>query len=224
MSTTSGPFARPDSVTDPGLGRVVWVAAIFFVLGLVTVGLVYMAGDSAEAPVAAEKHGVAEVEPAIQPDAADPPQTSPTQDKPYVAANGASPLPKHGEGVAPPIPAERLITQEAYEADPPQASTLPAPDGPVAWTEAHKYLGQTITVKGTIVDTNNIGQICFLNYDPDWQGKFYIAMFSEAFKLLPDPPEEHYLNRTLLVTGKVTLHRDRPQIEVRDLSQVETVE
>ncbi len=224
MSTTHEPFVRPHSQSDPGPGKPIAIIMIVFVLGLVTAGLIYMAGTPAEAPVADVKDGTAGVAPVTQTDSVTPPPTTPAQSEPYVAANGVSPLPKHGEGIAPPIPPDRLITQEAYDAPPLQASTLPAPDGPVAWTEAHNYLEQTITVKGTIVDTNNIGQICFLNYDPDWQDKFYIAMFKEAFDLLPDPPEEHYLNRTLLVTGKVTLHRDRPQIGVHDLSQIEVVE
>ena len=194
--------------------------AVVFVLGLVTIGVIYLDGDPVEAPVALVKHDAGEAAPTLQTDSVEPPP----QGEPYVAANGINPLPKHGEGVATPIPAERLITQDGYEAEPAELSTLPAPNDSVAWTEAQNYLGQTITVKGTIVATNNIGQICFLNYDPDWQDKFYIAMFKEAFELLPDPPEEHYLNKTLLVTGKVTLHRDRPQIEVRDLSQIEVVE
>ena len=92
------------------------------------------------------------------------------------------------------------------------------------WTEAHKYLDMTITVEGKILDTNNIGNICFLNYDPDWRDKFYIAMFKDAFELLPDPPETHYLDKTLRITGKVTLHNGRPQIKVHDLSQIEVVE
>jgi len=225
MSISNGPFDRPDTSADPGMAKPIAVLALVFILGLLTVGLIYMIGSPAQ-PDGEESDStdILTVIPADGPDEQDPSQAPATQGEPYVAANGGSPLPKHGEGIAEPIPPERLITDEAYNADPPQDSTLPTPDGPVAWTEANKYLGQTITVKGTIVDTNNIGQICFLNYDPDWQGKFYIAIFKEAFDLLPDPPETHYLNRTLLVTGKVSLHRDRPQIEVRDVSQIEVVE
>ncbi len=223
MSTSSGPFARPSSAPNPGLGRLVSAMMIVFVLGLLVIGVIYLTGDPVAGGDAAGNDSSA-VAPTTQPDPTDASETQPAQGEPYLAANGDSPLPKHGEGIAAPIKPDRLITEEDYNAPPPQASTLPAPDGPVAWTEAHKYLGQTITVKGTVVDTNNIGQLCFLNYDPDWEGKFYIAMFKEAFELLPDPPEEHYLNRTLLVTGKVTLHRDRPQIEVHDVSQIEVVE
>lgn len=225
MSMSNGPFDEPEASADPGIGKPIAILALIFVLGLLTVGLVYSMGTP-RASVADNADTTDQVD-ATQP--AEPEGGEPTEEviqpaSPDASTDGASPLPKHGEGIAEPIPPERLISDEEYNAEPPQDSTLPAPDGPVAWTEAHKYLGQTITVKGTIVDTNNIGEICFLNYDPDWQDKFYIAIFKEAFELLPDPPEAHYLNRTLLVTGKVSLHRDRPQIEVRDVSQIEAVE
>jgi len=199
---------------------------IVLVLGLGVIGAIYLAGAADVGP-GGDGHATedaAAVAPSTQADSADHSRIHPSRGEPYVAANGVSPLPKPGDGIAPPIPPKRLVTQEQYDAPPPAPSTLPAPDGPVAWTEAPKYLGQTITVKGTIVATKNIGPICFLNYDPNWQDKFYIAMFKEAFDLLPDPPEEHYMNRTLLVTGKVTLHKDRPQIEVHDVSQIEVLE
>ncbi len=144
--------------------------------------------------------------------------------RPYVSPGGANPMPRHGEPPAAAIPPTRLIDDAALDAQPPESSTLPQPDGPVDWTEAHLYLDMVITVKGEIVATNNIGNICFLNYDTNWQDKFYIAMFKEAFELLPDPPEEHYLDKTLLITGKVSLHNGRPQIEVHDVSQIEVVE
>ncbi len=220
MSMSNDPLTRPDSSANPGMGKPITVLALVFILGLVTIGFIYLAGK----PVSSDDDAkdLAALTPAIQPEAGKPTQAE--HGKPYLATNGLSPLPKHGEGITAPIAPTKLITDEAYNAKPPEDSTLPTPDGPIAWTEAHKHVGQTITVKGTIVVTGKNGQLRFLNYDPDWQDKFYIVMFPEAYKLLPDPPEEHYLNKTLLVTGKVTLHRDRPQIQVRDVSQIEVVE
>jgi hypothetical protein len=220
MSTTRDPLSARSSNVEPGLGWPAKAAAGVFAVGLVVIGLLYMAGepvnhvdaDSAMARGVQTQPEGSHAVPAAQPG------------KPYRTPSGLSPLPKPGEGIAAPMPPQRLATEQVYEADAPEVSDLPVPDEPVPWTQAHKYIGQTITVKGTIVDTGKGGQICFLNYDPDWQDKFYIAMFPEAYALLPDPPEEHYLNKTLLVTGKVSLHRDRPQIQVRDVSQIEVVE
>lgn len=224
MTTSSDPPKAPASSTDPGISRPVVALLMVFVVGLVCVGLIYAVGERTETPPATD-NPVDTTDPAEP--STDAPVETPTtaeQGQSYVSPGGGSPLPKHGEADAKPIAATELIDDAGFNAEPPQASTLPEPDGPVPWDEADKYLERVITVKGTIVDTHNIGNICFLNYDPDRQDKFYIAMFKEAFELLPDPPEEHYLNKTLLVTGKVTLHKDRPQIEVRDASQIEVVE
>lgn len=220
MSTSSGPFRAPANSAEPGLGGPVVALAAVFALGLACVGLIVAVGEPIEdTPTAVVQ---ADTPPA---DAEKPIQQPPaTPAQPYVAPGGASPLPQYGEPQAPPIPPNRLIDDEALNAAPPRPSTLTAPDGPVPWEEAHQYLGQVITVEGTIVDTHNIGNLCFLNYHADWQDKFYIAMFKEAFALLPDPPETHYLDKTLLVTGKVTMRGDRTQIEVHDVSQIEVVE
>ena len=219
MPTSNRPFRAPTHTgPPPGLGLPVLGLALVFVLGLICVGLIYAVGQPIEETVA-----VAEPPEVEQPKT--PVETTAVAE-PYVSPGGTSPLPKHGEPEAPPIEPTRLIDEEAFNAEPPMPSELPTPDEPVAWDRAHLYLGKVITVKGTIVDTHLVesGEICFLNYDPDWQGKFYIAMFKEAFELLPDPPDTHYLDKTLLVTGKVTMHRDRPQIEVHDASQIEVLE
>lgn len=231
MTTFNSPPKAPASSTDPGMVRPVVALLMVFVVGMVCVGLIYTVGEPAgETAIETRVDTTGPVEPST-----DKTETA-TQAPPvktfapvepgrgYVSPGGASPMPKHGEAEVAPIPSTVLIDDAAFDTEPPQASTLPEPDGPVPWDEADKYLERVITVKGTIVDTNNIGDICFLNFDTDWQDKFYIAMFKEAFELLPDPPEEHYLNMTLLVTGKVTLHRDRPQIAVHDVSQIEVVE
>jgi hypothetical protein len=228
MTTSSGPSKAPANSAEPGLSMPILALLMVFVIGMVCVGLIYAVGDPIETPDAKAQMQSVETKQAetSSTEQAQPtrPATAVQPSQAYVSPGGTSPMPKHGEAEAKPIPAPILIDDEAFNAEPPQASTLPEPDGAVPWDEADKYLERVITVKGTIVDANNIGNICFLNYDTDWQGKFYIAMFKEAFELLPDPPETHYLDKTLLVTGKVTLHRDRPQIEVHDVSQIEVVE
>ena len=132
--------------------------------------------------------------------------------EPYLAACGRSPIPGPGEQIRKPLPAVRLQT----------AIVLPPPDGPVAWGAAHHYLGQTITVEGTIVDTHRLPSITFLNFDQDWQGKFYVVVFKSAHGA-DFHPEAEYLNQRLRVTGKIVLHRGRPQLQVSKLSQIEVV-
>lgn len=232
MTRSNGPFVAPTESAEPGLARPLVALVMVFVVGMACVGLIYAVGDPADETSSTSLTENVESAAITTPEDTEPQAPGAPSEasavvapgKAYVSPGGTSPFPKYGEPQAPPIPPTRLIDEQAFNAKPPAFSTLPAPDGPVPWDQAHKYLGQTITVRGTIVDANNIGNICFLNYDPNWQDKFYVAMFREAFELLPDPPEQHYLNKILLVTGTVTLHKDRPQIEVHDDAQIEVVE
>lgn len=142
--------------------------------------------------------------------------------KPYLAVNGRSPIPAEGETIDKPIAAVRLLDEELVnmpEVDAPPPGTI------IPWTEAKKYLGHRITVEGTIVNTYNYnGNICFLNFDKDWQGKFYITSFKELFPELPEAPEDYFLNKKVRFTGKVLLHKGRPNIELRSPKQFEIVE
>ena len=143
---------------------------------------------------------------------------APPRAQPYLVAAGRSPIPQPGETFDRPIPARRLV----YDAG--EAVVAPRPDGPVAWGAAHRYVGQRITVEGEIVDTyNHQGNVCFLNFSKEWRGKFYIPVFKETFDRLPGPPEEIFLNQLIRVTGTVTLHNNRPNIEVHDAKQIEVV-
>ncbi|MEL7087150.1 MAG: hypothetical protein AAGL98_01710 [Planctomycetota bacterium] len=138
--------------------------------------------------------------------------------QPYLVAAGRSPIPRPGETFDKPIPAQRLVDDAGDKVQ------RPAPDGPVNWGAAHNYVGQRITVTGTVVDTyNHRGEVCFLNFSKEWRGKFYIPVFDEAFADLPAPPEKFFLNKTIRVTGTVTLHRNRPNIEVQNIKQIKIV-
>ena len=140
------------------------------------------------------------------------------QAQPYLVAAGRSPIPQAGETFEQPIAFKRLVDAEGDKI------VAQAPDGPVAWGAAHRYVGQRITVEGEIVDTyNHRGNVCFLNFSTEWRGKFYIPVFKGVFPELPAPPETHFLNQTIRVTGTVTLHQNRPNIEVHDASQIEIV-
>lgn len=139
--------------------------------------------------------------------------------RPYIAAAGRSPIPLEGERMDKPLPFKRLVDASGSEIQ------IEAPDGPVTWGAAHNYIGMRITVEGKIVDTyNHRGQVCFLNFHENWQGKFYVPVFDEVFADLPEAPEDYFLNKTIRVTGKVTQHRNRPNIEVQNISQIEIID
>ncbi|MEM7627083.1 MAG: hypothetical protein AAF333_15915 [Planctomycetota bacterium] len=138
--------------------------------------------------------------------------------QPYLVAAGRSPIPQAGETFEKPIPAKRLVDGAGEKV------RVKAPDGPVNWGAAHNYVGQRITVEGRVVDTyNHRGNVCFLNFSKEWRGKFYVPVFDEVFADLPAPPEQYFLNKTIRVTGKVTLHQNRPNIEVQNIRQIQIV-
>lgn len=131
---------------------------------------------------------------------------------------GRSPLPQPGESFPRPL--------SIAHPEPVKVAVAPPAGEAVAWTEAHKYVGAgPITVEGTIVNTYQIRDVlCRLNFDTNWRGKFYIAVFNEVHAQLPEPAAKYYMGKTIRVTGLVTTHRDQPNIEVKDISQIEVVD
>jgi DNA/RNA endonuclease YhcR with UshA esterase domain len=91
----------------------------------------------------------------------------------------------------------------------------------VPWNEAHQHMGKNITIEGTVVSTRNIGSVCFLNFDKNWQGKFYIAIVEpSAMTAWGKPPQEYFLNQKIRVTGQVSLYQDRPQMRITKAEQI----
>ena len=163
-----------------------------------------------ETPVAAETEMTTTV-----PEPATPPAPVVAAPEPADTPAGRPSIPEEGEEITEPIPAERLVKEP----------TEPAPTGVIDWSEAKNHVGQEITARGTVVNTNNIGDLTFLNFDTDWQDKFYIVIFREAYDDVPSGnPELAYLNKTIEVSGEVSTHRGRPQIQVRDASQIKVVD
>lgn len=158
---------------------------------------------------------------------------------PYVVDAGRSPIPQPGETFEQPLPApllfrlspiapDRLPSRHpdsgvgGAEADVDTARVAPRPVVP--WDEARDYVGQTIVAEGEIVDTNRIGKLTFLNFHVDWRDRFYLVVFRDAYAGVPGgKPEEHYLHKTIRVTGRVDLHKGRPQLKVYDADQIEVV-
>lgn len=126
---------------------------------------------------------------------------------------GRSPIPQEGETIAKPIPAKRL--DGGGEA----AATANAGDV-VPWVRGGEFVGREITVRGRVVETRDIGNLTFLNFTDRGGSAFYAVVFKEAYGSFPKPPAEHFLNQTVLVTGKVVEHKGRAQIQVRNASQI----
>jgi micrococcal nuclease len=94
----------------------------------------------------------------------------------------------------------------------------------VSWRDAAKYYGQTKTVEGKIVASNNTGKVCFLNFHKDWRRHFTAVIFASDFKKFPAHPEDYYLNRVVRVKGLIKEYRGKPEIILKSPSQINIVE
>lgn len=94
----------------------------------------------------------------------------------------------------------------------------------ISWRDAAHYYGQTKTVEGTVVISNNTGKVCFLNFHKNWKKYFTAVIFSSDFDRFPPHPEDHYLNRHVRVTGLIKEYKGKPEIILKSPSQIEIVE
>jgi len=94
----------------------------------------------------------------------------------------------------------------------------------ISWRDAAQYYGQTKTVEGKIVASNNTGKVCFLNFHKDWKKYFTAVIFSSDFNKFPTRPEDHYLNRNVRVRGLIKEYKGKPEIILKGPAQIEIIE
>jgi hypothetical protein len=147
---------------------------------------------------------------------------------PNVAAKNAA---LAAEPAAPPAPGTKPVSDptelkgaELKGAEPKLADKLNADSPLIDYHQARDYVGKNVAVEITVTQTGNIGKICFLNVDN--AREFTVPLFSETFKDVPEgaKPEKFYLKKKLRVSGKVTLYKGKPQIEVHDLKQIQVLD
>ncbi len=103
------------------------------------------------------------------------------------------------------------------------------PTVPIRPEEAAKKVGQETTLRMEVKSATLLKTVCFLNSEDDFKdaknftifiGKDALAKFKEA-KI--EDPADHFKGKTIDVKGKVTLFRERPQIEMNDPAQIKLV-
>jgi DNA/RNA endonuclease YhcR with UshA esterase domain len=105
---------------------------------------------------------------------------------------------------------------------------LVAPPPVVPLAEVGKHVGKEVTVELMVASSRLLesGKFCFLNSRKHHTDKdnFTVAIDAEGLSQLAeekvDDPAERFLGKTIRVTGKVSVHRDRPQIVVDDPRQI----
>lgn len=83
-------------------------------------------------------------------------------------------------------------------------------------------VGKEVVITGKVRRANAWdGGITFLNLD----GGFTVVCFRKNFAKFPSPLEQLFSQgKTVQVTGKIRLHKDRPEIEITGPEQIEIVE
>ncbi len=93
----------------------------------------------------------------------------------------------------------------------------------VSWTDAGNYVGQYVTVEGTIVYTyySSYSGTSFLDFHYPYQGYFYGVIFSSDSGNFKCSITDFYLNKDVRMTGTVQLYNGAPEIIVSSPSQIE---
>ena len=89
----------------------------------------------------------------------------------------------------------------------------------ITWSDAHKYYNQYVIVEGTIVNTHNSGNVCFLNFDTDYQ-YFTAVIFTSDFVGFPFIPEVFYLGKKVYIIGLIKEYNGSPEIIVKTPDQI----
>jgi hypothetical protein len=86
----------------------------------------------------------------------------------------------------------------------------------VAWTDAAKHVGETVTITGPVISTHKItgGKSVSLNIGKDYPATDRFTIFLTTDK--PDEAATSYKDKTVTVTGKVVLYKKVPEIKVSE--------
>jgi micrococcal nuclease len=90
----------------------------------------------------------------------------------------------------------------------------------IDWRDAGKYYNQYVIVKGTIVDTYNSGDVCFLHFHSDWQSHFSVVIFACDIPGFPVTPDVYYQGKTVHIIGVIQEYKSSPEIIVKTPGQI----
>lgn len=102
----------------------------------------------------------------------------------------------------------------------PRLDAAEAPGAEIAWEQAGAHVGKTVTVRGTVVRSHKSAKVVHLNFRKDWKGTFQVVIFANLWGDFPAPPEAHFLDREILVTGMVKDYQGTPEIVLESAAQI----
>ena len=90
----------------------------------------------------------------------------------------------------------------------------------IGWLEAPEHVGEVVRVEGTIVGGRCLRRICFLNFHRDYKRHLSLVIFEPVRDRFPAEPDAYYRGREVVVTGRITPYRGRPQILLSSADQI----
>lgn len=96
--------------------------------------------------------------------------------------------------------------------------------GVISWVNADEHMGELAIVEGTVVRTYQSDKVLFINFAEDYRNTFSVAIFATDLGRFPPDAKNHYLNKTVRVTGLIKEYRGAPEMIVNDPEQIEIVE
>lgn len=89
--------------------------------------------------------------------------------------------------------------------------------------------GKFISVKGKVINTaySKTGKVQYLNFSEDFTKNFSVVIFSrhlKNFKKKEIDPHTFYLNKTIVVSGKLKIYKNMPEIIVAFPMQIKIIE
>ena len=103
-----------------------------------------------------------------------------------------------------------------------------ADETPGSLADIQEHIGKEVSVEFVVASSRALdsGKFCFLNSQKSFTHKenFTVAIDAKAIAKYAEmdiaEPSEHFRGKTVRVRGKVTLHRQKPQIVVSDPAQI----
>jgi len=94
----------------------------------------------------------------------------------------------------------------------------------INWAHARQAIGEVAYVSGKVIEVRDIGRITFINFDEERPAKFAGVVFQDNYGKFPDSLKKLYAGKFVKIRGQITTHRDRPQIVLTDLAQIEIID
>ncbi|MBU7045619.1 MAG: thermonuclease family protein [Theionarchaea archaeon] len=89
----------------------------------------------------------------------------------------------------------------------------------IDWRNADQYYGQYVIIEGTIVNTFDSGNVCFLNFDKNYN-YFTAVIFACDFPEFSISPDIYYLGKKVYIIGIIQEYNGSPEIIVKTPDQI----